>query len=81
MSLEKNSAYEIRANWLELKFKLIIIDLTLFVNRGELVTGLKLHTIQTLVDPPKIELIYYLRSLEYYTFPGVFRAVPFHIQL
>ena len=26
-------------NWLELKFKLIIIDLTFFVNRGEDIFG------------------------------------------
>ena len=35
MSLETNSANEIRANWLELNFKLIIIDLTLLVNRAQ----------------------------------------------
>ena len=35
MNLETNSANEIRANWLELKFKLIIIDLTLFVNQAQ----------------------------------------------
>ena len=35
MSLETNSANEIRANWLEIQFKLIIIDLTLFVNRAQ----------------------------------------------
>ena len=34
-SLETNSANEIRVNWLELKFKLIIINLTLFVNRAQ----------------------------------------------
>ena len=32
MSLETNSANEIRAKWLELEFKLIIIDFTDFVN-------------------------------------------------
>ena len=35
MSLETNSANEIRANWFNVKFKLIIIDLTLFVNRAQ----------------------------------------------
>ena len=33
--LGDNSANEFRANWLELKFQLIIIGLTLFVNRAQ----------------------------------------------
>ena len=36
MSIETNSANEIQANWIELKFKLIVIDLTLFVNRDQI---------------------------------------------
>ena len=54
MSLETNSANEIRANWLELKFKLIIIDLTLFVNRA---------LVYAMSDMLQWNLIYALRCM------------------
>ena len=40
MSLDTNWANEIRGNWLELKLKLIVIDLTLCVNRAQVVLSL-----------------------------------------
>ena len=48
MSLETNSANDIPVNWLELKLKLIIIDLTLLVNRAQ-ATWCKVYGIQRLV--------------------------------
>ena len=43
MSLGTNSANEIQDNWLEQKFKFIIIDLTLFVNGAQVQYGVHLE--------------------------------------